>query len=512
MVADMVADRAADTGADVGADVVLGIDVGTGSTRVVAVDSSGAVVTHAAAEHRPESPHPGWSEQDPEQWWAAARATLTEVAAKVGDRVVGLGLSGQMHGAVFLDSIGRSLRPAPLWNDQRTADACRTLTDTVGAHRLLEIAGNPALTGFQAPKIIWLRDAEPDVYREVASVLLPKDFVRLRLTGEFATDASDAAGTLLLDVRRRDWSRELLDALEIPREWLPAVYEGPEPAGELRPEVAAEVGLPAGVPVAAGGGDNAAAAVGLAVTAPGTASCSIGTSGVLFAPSDGFRPDPSGRIHAFCHAVPGGYHLMGVTLAAGDSLRWWREVSGIAGFDELAALASEVPPGARGLAFLPYLSGERTPHLDPGARGGFVGLTARHGRAELTRAVFEGVVMSLRDALLPMVELGVTPAELRMIGGGARSPLWRRLVADILGVPVRRPGVDEGPAYGAALLGGVASGLWTGVEEPAANVPAGGVTEPDPGVAETYDELHAAYTELYPATRPAVGRLSRLDL
>lgn len=493
-------------------DVVLGVDVGTGSTRVLAVDTTGAVLAQATAEYRPESPHPGWSEQDPETWWAATRTALAEVAAQVGDRVVGLGLSGQMHGAVFLDSADRSLRPAPLWNDQRTAAACRTITSLAGEQRIREVAGNPVLTGFQAPKIVWLRENEPDVYAEVASVLLPKDFVRLRLTGERATDASDAAGTLLLDMNQRRWSQELLDALDIPAQWLPDVYEGPEQAGALRADVAAEIGLRPGIPVAAGGGDNAAAAVGLAVTAPGSASCSIGTSGVLFAPSKGFHPDPSGRIHAFCHAIPGGYHLMGVTLAAGDSLRWWGGVSGIEDFDALAQLAADVPPGARGLVFLPYLSGERTPHLDPGARGGFVGLTSRHGRGEMTRAVFEGVVLSLLDALEPMIELGVAPGELKMTGGGARSPLWRRLVADILGAPVREPGIDEGPSYGAALLGGVAAGVWADVAETSTLVPAGAVTDPDESVARTYEQLHAAYADLYPASRPAVERLSHLDV
>lgn len=492
-------------------EVTLGVDVGTSSTRVLAVDASGAVLAQATAEYRPESPYPGWSEQDPEQWWTAARAALAEVAARVGDRVVGLGLSGQMHGAVFLDSAGSSLRPAPLWNDQRTAAACRTLTAAVGERRLLDITGNPALTGFQAPKIVWLRDNEPATYRRVASVLLPKDFVRLRLTGQAATDASDAAGTLLLDMRSRVWSPELLDALDIPAEWLPRVHEGPEPTGGVRADVASDVGLPEGIPVAAGGGDNAAAAVGLGITEPGSASCSIGTSGVLFVPSAGFRPDPSGRIHAFCHAVPGGYHQMGVILAAGDSLRWWREVSGIADFDQFAAIASDVPPGARGLAFLPYLSGERTPHLDPEARGGFVGLTSRHGRAEMTRAVFEGVVLGLRDALQPMLDLGVEPDELRMTGGGARSPLWRGLVADILGVPVRRPGIDEGPAYGAALLGGVAAGVWKSLDDAVALVRSGERTDPDPTVSDTYRRLHDAYAALYPATRSAVGRLAALD-
>jgi xylulokinase len=341
-------------------------------------------------------------------------------------------------------------------------------------------------------------------------VLLPKDYVRLMLTGDKATDASDASGTLAFDVGRRAWSGELLDALELPAAWFPRVHEGTEPAGALRAEVAAELGLPSGLPVAAGAGDNAAAAVGVGVTSAGLASSSIGTSGVVFAPTDGFTPDPSGRVHAFCHALPGAYHLMAVVLSAGGSLRWWRDtLGGAATFDELVAEAAAVPPGAEGLLFLPYLTGERTPHLDPEARGAFAGLTIRHGRGHLTRAVMEGVCFALRDGLEVMRRLGMRDEHLRAVGGGARSELWRALQADVLGRPLRRTVADEGPAYGAALLGGVAAGAFAGVGEAVGLVRLRDeVTEPDPARARRYDELHEIYASLYPATRAAMGRLA----
>ena len=304
--------------------VLIGVDVGTSGTRALAVTTAGELVAEANAPHELLTPRPGWTEQRPDEWWQAARSALAEVAAAAGEEVVGLGLTGQMHGSVFLDAGGGVIRPALLWNDQRTAAECDEITERVGAERLLELAGNPALTGFQAPKILWLRHHEADAYARVASVLLPKDYVRLELTGERATDASDASGTLLLDVRAREWSGEILDALEIPREWMPSVYEGPEETATLRDDVADELGLPRGLPVAAGGGDNAAAAVGVGVVREGLASTSIGTSGVLFAHRDAFARDPSGRVHAFCHAVPGAFHLMAVTLSAGGSLSWWR--------------------------------------------------------------------------------------------------------------------------------------------------------------------------------------------
>jgi xylulokinase len=488
--------------------LLLGLDVGTGGARAVAVDESGEVVAEASSEYPLHSPRPGWTEQDPGNWWEGARETLGKIAAGVEDEVVGLGLTGQMHGSVFLDESGAVIRPALLWNDQRTYSQCRKITESVGEERLIELAGNPALTGFQAPKILWLRDEEPDNYSRISSVLLPKDYVRLRLTGEYATDASDAAGTLLLDVKGRDWSAEILDALEIPRGWMPEVYEGPESTGALRESVAGELGLPPGIPVAAGGGDNAAAAVGVGVVERGFLSSSVGTSGVLFAPSEGFTPDPSGRVHAFCHAVPEAYHLMGVTLSAGGSLSWWRDATGM-GYDELVEAAGRVPPGAEGLVFLPYLSGERTPHLDPRARGAFVGLTARHGIPHMTRAVMEGVVFSLRDSLEIVRGLGVPVDQVRATGGGARSSLWRELQADVYGVPIHRTTADEGPAYGAALLSGVAAGVYRDVEEACSAVRLREeVTEPQR--TRIYEEHYEVYRSLYPAAASAMHRLADL--
>ena len=490
--------------------LLLGLDVGTGGARAVAVDESGNVVAEASSEYPLHSPRPGWTEQDPRDWWDGAREALGKVAAGVEDEVVGLGLTGQMHGSVFLDASADVIRPALLWNDQRTEEQCAKITEAVGEERLLGLAGNPALTGFQAPKILWLKDEEPENYSRVASVLLPKDYVRLRLTGEYATDASDAAGTLLLDVRERGWSAEILEALEIPLKWMPAVYEGPESTGELDASPAEELGLPTGIPVAAGGGDNAAAAVGVGVVEGGLLSSSVGTSGVLFAASEGFTPDPSGRIHAFCHAVPKRYHLMGVTLSAGGSLQWWREATG-ADYDELVGAAEKVPPGAEGLIFLPYLSGERTPHLDPQARGAFFGLTTRHTSAHMTRAVMEGVVYSLRDSLEIMRGLEVPVDGIRATGGGARSTLWRQLQADVYAAPVYRTTADEGPAHGAALLAGVAASVYRDVDEACSTVRLREeVTEPDPGRKRVYEEYYEVYRELYPATESAMHRLAEL--
>jgi xylulokinase len=490
--------------------LLLGLDVGTGGARAVAVDESGNVAAEASSEYPFMSPRPGWTEQDPRDWWEGAKEALGSVAAEVENEVVGLGLTGQMHGSVFLDASREVIRPALLWNDQRTEEQCRKITEAVGEERLIALAGNPALTGFQAPKILWLKDEEPENYARVSSVLLPKDYVRLQLTGEYATDASDAAGTLLLDVRGRDWSAEVLDALEIPAEWMPAVYEGPESTGGLDGSLAEELGLPPGIPVAAGGGDNAAAAVGVGVVEGGLLSSSVGTSGVLFAASGGFTPDPSGRIHAFCHAAPERYHLMGVTLSAGGSLQWWRDATG-ADYDELVRAAERVRPGAEGLLFLPYLSGERTPHLDPQARGAFVGLTTRHTVPHLTRAVMEGVVFSLRDSLEIMRELEMPLVQVRATGGGARSALWRQLQADVYGVPIPRTTADEGPAHGAALLAGVAANVYRDVDEACAVVRLREeVTEPDPERQRIYDEHYEVYRALYPATESAMHRLAGL--
>ena len=490
--------------------VLIGLDVGTGGARAVAIDESGEIAAEAASEYPLHSPRPGWTEQDPADWWEGAKEVVRKVATDAREQVDGIGLTGQMHGSVFLDASDQIVRPALLWNDQRTHRQCEQITRAVGEERLISIAGNPALTGFQAPKIVWLKEEEPENFGWVSRVLLPKDYVRLQLTGEYATDASDAAGTLLLDMQARDWSVEILDALEIPKEWMPEVYEGPENTGVLREGVAEELGVPQGIPVAAGGGDNAAAAVGTGIVGPGLVNSSVGTSGVLFAHATEFNPDPSGRLHAFCHAVPGAYHLMGVTLSAGGSLSWWRETLG-GDYDELVEAASDVSPGSEGLVFLPYLSGERTPHLDPKARGAFFGLTARHGVQHMTRAVMEGVVFSLRDSLEIMRGLDVPVEDVRATGGGARSDLWRQLQADIYGTPIRRTVADEGPAYGAALLAGVASGTYAGVEEATSVVVLREqTTEPDPERMKIYEEHYEVYRSLYPATSSSMSRLTDL--
>jgi xylulokinase len=492
--------------------LLVGLDLGTTGARAIAVDLLGAMVASESAPYPLATPRPGWTEQDPEDWWAASRLVLGRLAAQLQEPVLGLGITGQMHGAVFLDGADRVIRPALLWNDQRTARQCQTITEKVGAERLIEITGNPAITGFQAPKLLWLREEEPDSYARVRRLLLPKDYIRLRLTGESATDASDASGTLYLDLRRRDWSPAILDALEVRREWLPRVYEGPEVTGAITDAAAAETGLPPGLLVAAGGGDNAAAAIGNGIVREGQISSSIGTSGVIFAHSAALRIEPEGRLHSFCHAVPGGYHLMGVSLSAGAALRWWRDVvGGGVDYEGLASLAAEAPPGAEGLLFLPYLAGERSPHLDPLARGAFFGLSLRHRLAHLTRAVMEGVAYSLKDSLDLVSGLGVPVAEVRATGGGARSSLWRQLQADVFGLPVHRTMADEGPAHGAALLAGVACGAFANVFEAASAMPLSReVSHPDPGRSDRYREYHAEYTRLYSATAPIMHRLGEL--
>jgi xylulokinase len=490
---------------------LVGLDVGTNGARAMAVDINGKVLGVATSSYPVSSPRPGWTEQNPEDWWAASAAVLRHLRARVQRPFLAVGLTGQMHGAVFLDRNHRVIRPALLWSDQRTVLQCKTITESVGEDRLLEIAGNPAVTGFQAPKILWLRDEEPEAYARIRHVLLPKDYVRLRLTGEFATDSSDASGTLLLDLRKRDWSAEILGALDIPREWLPPVYESPDRAGMVSSAGANETGLDIGTPVAAGCGDNAAAAVGLGIIGQDIASASIGTSGVIFADS-GSDIKAGGRLHSFCHAVPGRYHVLGVTLAAGGSLAWWRDTMfPELDFGSLVKLASKAPPGAEGLVYVPYLSGERTPHLDPFARGGFIGLTPRHSGAHMTRAVMEGVTYSLRDCLDLILATGLNVREIRATGGGARSDLWRQLQADILGLPVYRTVVDEGPAYGAALLGGVAGEVFADVSAACSLIKVRAeVSRPDASRAALYEQYHSIFSEFYRAASPVMHQLAGL--
>jgi xylulokinase len=487
--------------------VAIGVDVGTTGARAVAVDERGTVVAARSADYPLLTPRPRWTEQDPAEWWRAVREVLASTA-QASEDVVGIGLTGQMHGSVFLARDGEVIRPALLWNDQRTEVQCEHMTERIGRERLVEITGNPALTGFQAPKVLWLRDEERENFERVAHVLLPKDYIRYRLSRELATDASDAAGTLFMDLRSRTWSREILDALDVPADWFPAVFESPERTGALAGDVAEEVGLPEGIPLAAGGGDNAAAAIGTAVTTEGLMSSSIGTSGVLFAHADEPAIDPSGRIHAFAHSVPKRYCLLAVTLSAGGSLRWWRDVTART-YDELVAEAEAVPAGSEGLVFLPYLTGERTPHLDPSATGAFVGLTARHSRAHLTRALMEGVLFSLRDGLEIMRGLGVRPTRIRAIGGGASSKLWLQLQADVYGTVVSRLAIEEGAAYGAALLGHVVAGTYADVEEATGVVrPLNEETEPDPRHAAAYEENYEVYRSLYGTLRDDMHRLA----
>jgi len=462
--------------------ILIGVDVGTTGVKGVAVDADGRVLASAEEPYELSIPRSGWAEQDPEHWWQASRRVLAALPPSTA-----IGLSGQMHGLVVLDDRDRVLRPAILWNDQRTAAECAEIEARVGRERLVALTGNRALTGFTAPKLLWIRAHEPDVYERIAHVLLPKDYVRLRLLGERAIDAADASGTLLLDVGRRRWSEEVLDALELPAAWLPPVFESPE------------------VPGAAGAGDQAAAALGVGVDRPGPVSVVLGTSGVVFAALPAFAADADGRVHVFCHAVPGGWHVMGVMLSAAGALRWLRDLLA-AEYGELLAAAERWPPGAGGVLFAPYLAGERTPHADPDVRGAFVGLELRHDRGALVRAVLEGVAFGLRDSLELLRELGVRADSGRVSGGGARSGLWLRIVASVLGIPLERTAVEEGSAYGAALLAGVAAGAFADVHEAVERcVRVREVVEPDPTWATAYAELHGRFRALYPALRSFGG-------
>jgi len=476
---------------------LIGLDVGTTGVKALALSPDGEVLATAAHAYPLSTPHPGWAEQDPEDWWRASEAALAEVAA--GREVAGIGLSGQMHGLVALDAEDRVIRPAILWNDQRTAAECAEIESRIGVERLVELTGNRALTGFTAPKLLWLRQHEPDAYARIARVLLPKDYVRLRLTGEWAIDASDASGTLLLDVGRRAWSEDVVDALDLPPAWLPPVLESPVQAGEVS---ATHKPLQA-IPVAAGAGDQPAAAVGVGADRPGVLSVVLGTSGVVLAPLPEYAHDPVGRVHAFCHAVPDAWQAMGVMLSAAGSLQWFHErLAPDVPFERLVAEAAEWDPGAGGLFFLPYLAGERTPHADPDARGAFVGLELRHDRGALVRAVLEGVAFGLRDSLDLLRSLGVDARTARVSGGGARGDLWLRIVASALDVPLELTASEEGSALGAALLGGVAGGVFADVHDAVARcVRVTSVVEPDPAWRDTYAELHARFRALYPALR-----------
>jgi xylulokinase len=454
---------------------LVGLDVGTSGVKALALSRTGEIVARAEREYPLSTPRPGWAEQDPEDWWRATQGALAGLAVEPAT----IGLSGQMHGLVALDERERVLRPAILWNDQRTAAECAEIEERVGLERLIALTGNRALTGFTAPKLLWLRRHEPDAYARIRHVLLPKDYVRLRLTGVRAIDAADASGTLLFDVAGRRWSDEVLAALELPREWMPPAHES------------TEVG---------GAGDQAAGALGVGIDRPGPLSVVLGTSGVVFAALPEYRHEPEARLHAFCHAVPGTWHAMGVMLSAAGSLQWLRAALGGPAYDELLAEAGRWEPGTEGLLFQPYLAGERTPHADPDARGAFVGLSLRHDRGALVRAVLEGVAYGLRDSLELLRGLGVEAEVGRVSGGGARSELWLRIVASVLDLPLERTEAEEGAAYGAALLGAVAGGVFADAHEAVeACVRVRDRVEPEPSWRRAYDEGHARYRELYPA-------------
>ncbi len=490
---------------------LLGLDVGTTGTKTLLIDESGKVFARALAEYPLLSPRPNWSEQDPAHWWQATVATIRQVMAAAGvsgSEVSGVGLSGQMHGSVFLNAGDQVIRPAILWNDQRTAAQCEWITETVGQETVVAETCNPVLTGFQAPKIIWLRDNEPENYEQVRKVLLPKDYVRLLLTGEYATEVSDASGTALFNVPERRWSELILQRTGIPREWLPEVYESPEVSGYISAAAAAATGLREGTPVVGGGGDQAAGGVGNGIVDTGVVSSTLGTSGVVFAYLDQPLMDPLLRTHTFCHAVPGKWHVMGVMLSAGGSLRWLRDAlcqtekdlaaeTGRDPYEYMTEAAGSVR-SSEGLIFLPYLTGERSPYPNPNAKGVFFGLTMRHTKPHLIRAVLEGVAMGMRDQFEIMKAMGVEFRQVRASGGGARSRLWRQIQADVTGEAHCTINVDEGPAFGVALLAGVGCGLFASVPEAChATISVADQLLPDPDQVARYQGYYEIYRLLY---------------
>lgn len=492
----------------------LGLDISTTGSKALLVDEKGAVAASASSPHTLQTPKPLWSEQDPREWWDAASASIRSVlqqACVSGESVRALGLTGQMHGLVLLDEAGNVLRPAILWNDQRTQSQCDEIYRRIGREKFIQITGNAALTGFTAPKILWVQENEPDVYAKTRHVLLPKDYVRYRLTGEFAMDKADSSGTILFDLKKRTWSAEILSALNIPAGWMPPTFEGPVFTGQITSEAAASTRLQAGMPVAAGGGDQAAQAVGVGAVEPGVVALTVGTSGVVFATTPSALVEPEGRLHAFCHAVPGMWHFMGVMLSAAGSLQWYRDMfAPTVSFDDLLREAQPVPAGSEGLQFLPYLSGERTPYPDPLARGAWVGLTLRHGRGHLTRALLEGVSFGLKDIFTLIQNAGLGEIrQVRASGGGTKSALWRQIIASVLEAELVTNNTTEGAAFGAALLAGVGAGAWKDIPAAcAAAVKITGSTRPNPAQVEAYRKAYPLYRELYPALKPGFDKLA----
>ena len=491
----------------------LGIDTSTTGSKALIIDDRGEVIAVASSPHTLQTPRPLWSEQDPREWWEAVSSSIRSVLEQVGIRgeeIGAVGLTGQMHGLVLLDEAGNVLRPAILWNDQRTQSQCDEIHARIGKEKFIQITGNVALTGFTAPKILWVKENEPEVYAKAKHVLLPKDYIRYKLTGEYAMDKADGAGTVLFDLKSRDWSDEVLSALDIPRPWMPRTFEGPEFTGHVSEEAASFTGLLVGTPVAAGGGDQAAQAVGVGAVEPGIVGLTVGTSGVVFATTPSALIEAEGRLHAFCHAVPGLWHFMGVMLSAAGSLQWYRDtLAPDISFDDLLKEAETIPAGSEGLQFLPYLSGERTPHPDPLARGGFIGLTIRHRRAHMTRAVLEGVSFGLKDSFTLIQNAGLGAiTQVRASGGGTKGALWRQILASALEAELVTVNTTEGAAYGAAILAGVGAGVWANVSSACkACIKITGSTQPESSQVDAYRKAYPLYQELYPALRSSFSRM-----
>ncbi|GAB6116682.1 xylulokinase [Thermoanaerobacter brockii subsp. lactiethylicus] len=495
----------------------IGIDLGTSAVKIILIEEKGNVIGSTSKEYPVYYPQPGWSEQNPEDWWNATKDGIRELIIKTGVKngdIKGIGLSGQMHGLVLLDENNNVLMPAILWNDQRTQEECDYITQTLGKERLTKYTGNKALTGFTAPKILWVKKHRTDIYKKIHRILLPKDYIRFKLTGEYATDVSDASGTLLFDVENRKWSKEMLDALEIPYNWMPKCYESTEVTGYVTKEAADLTGLKEGTIVVGGGGDQASGAVGTGTVKSGIVSVALGTSGVVFASQDKYVVDEENRLHSFCHAN-GKWHVMGVMLSAAACLKWW--IDNIINFngssityEKLLEEAEKVTPGSGGLIFLPYLMGERTPHSDPYARGSFIGLNMTHKREHMTRAILEGVAFGLRDSLEIIKELNIPVNEVRVSGGGAKSVLWRQILADIFGVRVDMVNATEGPAFGAAIMAAVGYGIFKDVEEACSTLIK--VTDSVYPIGENvskYDEIYAIYKDLYYLLKNTFKRISK---
>ncbi len=491
---------------------LMGLDISTTGAKALIIDENGNVIAVANSPQPISQPKPLWSEQNPSDWWQGISASIRRALADSGlsgEDISAIGLTGQMHGLVLLDENGEVLRPSILWNDQRTGAQCDYMTARIGARRLIELTGNPAVTGFTAPKILWVRDNEPEVYARAAQVLLPKDYIRYKLTDTYATDLAGASGTSLLNVAERAWSAEALDALEIPAEWLPPVHEGTQVTSTISAAGAAATGLKAGTPVVGGGGDQAAGAVGMGCVSPDKIGVTVGTSGVVFAPLNSYAYESEGRLHAFCHAVPGAWHFMGVMLSAAGSLQWYKDsFAPDIDFDSLLAEAAAAPAGCDGLFFLPYLTGERSPHPDPLARGAFIGLTTRHGRGHMTRAVLEGVAFGLKDSFTLVAQAGLPDEyEARISGGGAKSPVWQAIIADVLAAPLVNINTTEGGAFGAAILASVAAGVFEDVASACEAMIQTGEEVAVGANAAVYAERYEIYRSLYPALKATFARL-----